>query len=109
LEVIRAAATGHEALTTDPLVDLEEESAVEYVGEARAAQRDRLNQQEAHPSGLRRSARLVERCASDRPLQLLKAAHYCRIRKCPGREGLRVEAPVSAAHIWHGAEDGVAK
>jgi hypothetical protein len=109
LEVIRAAATGHKALAADRLINLKVENSVEHFGEARAAQRDRLNEEKADAPFLRHSARLAKRCANDRPLELLKAVHDCRIGKRPCRESLRVEGPISAARIRHGGENGVAK
>jgi hypothetical protein len=109
LELIRAAATDHEAVAADSLVSLKEENAVEFLSEAGAAQRDRLNEQEADPPCLRISTRLTDRLAYDRPLQLLNAGHHGRVGKRPCREELGVEALISATRIWHDREDGVAK
>jgi hypothetical protein len=109
LEVVRAAATSHEALATDSLVNLEEENTIKYLGEARASQGDRLNEEKADAPFLRRSARLAERRANDRPLQRLKAMHHCRIGKCPRREEGAVQAPISATRIRHNGKDRIAK
>jgi hypothetical protein len=109
LEVVRAAATGHEALAADRLVNLEEENTIKYLGEARASQGDRLNEEKADTPFLRRSARLAERHANDRPLQRLKAVHHCGIGKRPCREESAVEAPIWATHIRHRGEDRIAE
>jgi hypothetical protein len=109
LEVVRAAATGHEAVATDYLVNVEEETPVELLGKPRTPECDRLNEQEADPARLRISTRLTNRLAYDRPLQILKAVHDCGIGKCPRRKEGAVEAPISATRIRHNGKDRVAK
>jgi hypothetical protein len=109
LEVVRAAATGHEALAADRLVNLEEENTIKYLGEARASQGDRLNEEKAYAPFLRRSAQVAERRANDRPLQRLKAMHHCGIGKRPGCEECAIQAPISATRIRHNGKDRVAK
>jgi len=109
LEIFLVAATGGEAVATDCLVNMQEERAVELLGKPRTPECDRLNEQEADPPCLRISTRLTNRLAYDRPLQLLKAVHYCRIGKCPRREEGAVEAPISATRIRHNGKDRVAK
>jgi hypothetical protein len=109
LEVIRAAATGHKALAADRLINLKVENSVEHFGEARAAQRDRLNEEKADAPFLRHSARLAKRCANDRPLELLKAVHDCRIGKRPCREESAVEAPIWATRIRDDVKDRIAE
>jgi hypothetical protein len=109
LEILLAAATGKEAAAAGGFVNVEEENPVELLGKPRTTQRNRLNQQEVDSPCLRISTRLTNRLAHDRPLQILKAVHDCRIGKCPRRKEGAVEAPISATHIRHDREDGVAK
>jgi hypothetical protein len=109
LEVIRAAPTGHEALAADCLVNLEEENTIKYLGEARASQGDRLNEEKAYAPFLRRSAQVAERRANDRPLQRLKAMHHCGIGKRPGCEESAVEAPIWATRIRDDVKDRIAE
>jgi hypothetical protein len=109
LEIFLVAATGHEALATDSLVNLEEENAIKYLGEARASQGDRLNEEKADAPFLRRSARLAERRANDRPLQPLKTLHHCGIGKRPCCEESAVEAPICATRIRDDVKDRIAE
>jgi hypothetical protein len=109
LEIFLVAATGGEAVATDSLVNVEEETPVELLGKPRTPECDRLNEQEADPARLRISTRLTNRLAHDRPLQILKAVHGCRIGKCPRRKEGAVEAPISATRIRHNVKDRIAK
>jgi hypothetical protein len=109
LEIFLVAATGGEAVATDYLVNMQEERAVELLGKPRTPECDRLNEQEADPARLRISTRLTNRFAYDRPLQILKAVHHCRIGKCPRRKEGAVEAPISATRIRHNGKDRIAK
>jgi hypothetical protein len=109
LEIFLVAATGGEAVATDYLVNVEEETPVELLGKPRTPECNRLDEQEADPPCLRISTRLTNRFAYDRPLQLLKAVHDCRIGKCPRREEGAVQAPISATRIRHNGKDRVAK
>jgi len=109
LEIFLVAATGGEAVATDYLVNVEEETPVKLFGKPRTTQRDRLNEQEADPARLRISTHLTNRLPYDRPLQLLKAVHDCRIGKCPRRKECAVEAPISATRIRHNGKDRIAK
>jgi hypothetical protein len=109
LEILLAATTGEEAVATDCLVNVKEERAVELFSQAGATQGYGLNEQEAYPPCLRISTHCTDCCAHDRPLQLFKAGHHSRIRKCPRRENLGVEAPICTARIWDDVEDRIAK
>jgi hypothetical protein len=109
LEILFAPPARDEAAATDCLVNLKRENPVEHLGEARASQRDRLNEHEAHPSGLCRSARLTDQLARHWPLQLFKAGHHCRISKRPFSKDLCVKASVYAACIRNGGDNRIAK
>jgi hypothetical protein len=109
LEIFLVPAAGGEAVATDRLVNMQEERAIELLGKPRTPECDRLDEQEADPPCLRISTRRTNRFAYDRPLQLLKAVHDCRIGKCPRRKEGAVEAPISATRIRHNGKDRVAK
>jgi hypothetical protein len=109
LKVIRAAATGCEALATDLLVSLKEERAIKLLRQARAPQRDRFNEQEAYPPCLRISAHFTNRLPYDRPLQLFQTAQYCRIGKRLRGKERTVDASIWATRLRHHLKDRVAK
>jgi hypothetical protein len=109
LEILLAATTGGETVTTDCLVNVEEEAPVELLGKPRTPERNRFNEQKSYPARLGASARLADRLSDDRPLHLFKAGQHRWIGKRSRRKERAVEAPIWATRVRHNGKDRIAK